>query len=408
MTDIKALHLSDLHYCAKHLNQVDAAVQHAIHDGITARCEVAIISGDSFDTAVGLHEPSVDAFFQRVRWLCDHMPVLVLQGTYSHDRPGSLSPLRAINGRYPIHVADRIHQVALVGGAWVESDGYCFDPGTVPQPDGISAPTLLVSCLPSINKGAVAAAAGVETAAEQAGEMIAAVCRGWAGPNLAARAQGIPTVLTTHGTVNGAITETAHSMVSKDHEFTSGALFAAQASAVMVGHIHARQQWEHEGRRIAYPGSITKLIHGHKGDNGALVWRVGHETADFLPIDTPNRRMIDLSYEGLPDMADLERAAADCEGAYVRIRGAVDEEHRKSVDKDAIKELFAAAADVKIEIRVNPVTRVRASGISQSKTLAEQLGQWCEVTETDPAPLQERLELAQYRETREIIEAITG
>jgi DNA repair protein SbcD/Mre11 len=399
---MKILHLSDLHYCAKHLSQVDMAVAHAIDMGIAANCQVAILSGDQFDTAVSLHEPAVDAFFHRIRLLADIMPVLVLQGTFSHDRPGSLAPLRKVGGKHPIYVAERITQVGLNNwGQWVDAGHYAFD--DIPK-----GAKLVVSCLPSINKGAVAAAVGAENVGEKAGEMVTAVCRGWAGINLAARAAGIPTVLVTHGTVNGAITETAHAMVSKDHEFTSGALFGAEASAVMVGHIHRRQQWEHQGRRIAYPGSITKLIHGHCGENGALLWEVRADSADFTPIDTPSRRMIELAYPGLPDMADLERAAADCTGAYVRIRGSVDEEHRKSLDKDGIRALFRDAADVQIEIRVNPVQRVRAAGISQAKSLSEQLGQWCQVTETKPDPLLERLHLLQHKEPGEIIDGVVA
>lgn len=402
MTTTKVLHLSDLHYCGKHLAQVDAAVAHAIDEGIAANCRVAILSGDQFDTAVSLHEPAVDAFFHRIRLLADVMPVLVLQGTFSHDRPGSLAPLRKVGGKHPIYVAERITQVALNNwGQWIDAARYAFD--DIPK-----GAQLIVSCLPSINKGAVAAAVGAENVGEKAGEMVTAVCRGWAGSNLAARAAGIPTVLVTHGTVNGAITETAHAMVSKDHEFTSGALFGAETSAVMVGHIHRRQQWEHQGRRIAYPGSITKLIHGHCGDNGALLWEVRADSADFRAIDTPSRRMIELAYPGLPDMADLERAAADCAGAYIRIRYSVDEEYRASVDRAAITSMLtsAGAAEVKLEGRVNPITRVRAAGISQARSLADQLGLWCSVTNTAPEPLLERLALMEHKDDGEIIECL--
>lgn len=398
---MKALHLADLHYCGKHLEHVDAAVEHAIEAGVAAGCQVAIIAGDSFDAAVSMHEPAVDVFMGRVRSLADRMPVLVLQGTFSHDRPGSLSPLRHVGGRHPIYVADKIAQVALVGNEWVEANAYAF----AKPPTGAE---LVASCLPSINKGAVAAAVGVEKAGTAAGDMVAELCRGWAVTNRAMRTLGVPTVLVGHGTVNGAVTETAHAMVSQDHEFSAGALFGAETSAVMLGHIHHHQRWREGRRAIAYPGSITKLIYGHQGTVGALIWELDAEGGDFGLVATPSRRLIELAYDGPPDMEDLERAASDCAGAYVRIRASVDEEYRKSVDKLAIQALFSDAAELKIEVRVNPVQRVRAAGISQAKSLAEQLCQWCSVTETESGPPLERLELLEHKEPREIIEAIVA
>lgn len=394
-------HFSDLHYCGKFLDIVDLAFSFAIERAIERGAEVAIIAGDSFDAAVSLHEPAVDAFFRRVNHLTDSMAVAVLQGTYSHDRPGSLAPLRHVNGKYPIAVLDRICQAAWTGRDWVISGGWSFD----------SAPPstkLLVSALPSINKGAVAAAVGAENAAEQAGEMIAALCRGWGVTNSAARLCGIPTVCVAHGTVNGAVTETARVMVSQDHEMSAGAMFAAEASAVLMGHIHRRQFWEHEGRQIAYPGSITKLIHGHQGETGALIWDVRADGADFEAVDTPSRRMIDLTYDGPPDMDEIAKIATQASGAYIRLRFSVDEEHRHSVDKNAIRQMFidAGAEEVKVEGRINPVMRTRSAGISKAPSLADKLRTWADVARVQADPLTERLSALNAHEPDEIVAGI--
>jgi exonuclease SbcD len=48
-----------------------------------------------------------------VRRLADHCPVLMLQGTYSYEPPGTLSIFRLLGGRFGVHVADRIKQVGL-------------------------------------------------------------------------------------------------------------------------------------------------------------------------------------------------------------------------------------------------------------------------------------------------------
>jgi exonuclease SbcD len=384
---MKIAHFSDLHYCAKHLRWVDAAFAHAIAHAKEHGAEMAVISGDSFDAAISLHEPAVNAFIRRVKELADSMPVLVLQGTHSHDRPGSLAPLRAIGGN--ILVAEHICQAALMHGGWMISEGHAF------LPDDVPGALALFSCLPSVNKGGVAAALGADVAGEKTGDVVRDLCASWAPANEAARTLYLPTIMVSHGTVNGCITETARAMISPDHEFTAPTLFSAGTTATMLGHIHAHQGWEDAGRLIAYPGSITKMIYGHKGQTGYLLWDVGPVSAAYDHIPCPSREMIEVEFPGMPDMEVLAENAFACDGAYVRVRCSVDEEHRASVDRDAIQALFSAAEEVKIEVRVNPVQRQRAAGISQETTLASKLVKWCEFTNTDPAPLLDRLDKLQ-------------
>ncbi|CUR48458.1 DNA double-strand break repair protein Mre11 [Alloalcanivorax xenomutans] len=397
---IRIAHASDLHYCEKHLEWVDKAMTAFVDGAIEAGAACAILSGDSFDHQVHTHEPAVHAFLRQIVRLADHMPVLVLQGTFSHDRPGSLEVLRTIAGRHPVYVADRIAQVALVGGDWMESEGYRFE-GLPAGPLG-DTPKVIVSCLPSINRGQMKAVADGESAAE----MIEHVCHGWAEINLQARAAGIPTVLTTHGTVNGSVTESRYAMVSPDHEFTPGALFAAEASAVMVGHIHAHNAWEHDGRRIAYPGSLTRLIHGHNDPTGWLDWEVATAASEFTFTQTPARRLIDITFDGAPDLVGLREVAAsgDCDGAYVRVRWSIDEEHRNSVDTAAMRDILHMACEVKLEGRINPVQRTRAEGLTRKESLSDKLAMWGEVTATDTDPLQERLQDLQILATEDLID----
>ena len=399
MNSLLVAQMSDLHYCGRYLEWVDRAFSFAINDAIERKANVAIISGDSFDSAINLHEPAVDAYFRRIRELSMAMPLAVLAGTQSHDRPGSLTPLRTIGGRHPVLVADRIGQASWDGERWIESDGWTFK--TIPP-----RTQLLVSFLPSVNRANVAAHIGAEHASEQTGEQIYALCKGWSVPNLAARAAGIPTVLVTHGTVNGSVTECAHALVSPDHEFTSGTLFAAEASAVCIGHIHAHQVFEKDGRLIAYPGSITRLIHGHEADTGYLVWDVQPDGASLEFVRTPSKELLEIDFHGVPDMEKLRDLAKRATGAYVRIRFSVDEDHRASVDRKAIAALFAGAAAVKIEGRINPVQRTRAAGIGSAHSLAQRLQQWCEITQSEPAPLVDRLAEIEVRDVAEIVKEL--
>src|SRR2546425_484301 len=60
---------------------------------------------------------------------------------------------------------------------------------------------VVFSCVPTVNKAVVAAAAGATEAAAAVGEQLTALLRGFAPINEAARAAGVPTIGVSHGTV---------------------------------------------------------------------------------------------------------------------------------------------------------------------------------------------------------------
>lgn len=284
---------SDLHYSGRTLPEVEHCFGFAIRHAIEAKVDAAVISGDSTDHELGLHSPAVEALAQRVKELADHCPVLMLQGTYSHEPPGTLNVFRLLSGKYPVYVADRIRQVALTGkGEWAESSGWRFE--TLPD-----AASVVFSCLPSVNKAEVAAAVGATAAAEAVGRAITDLLCGWGKVNRLARATGIATVAVSHGTVMGCVTEHGVPMAGLDHEFTTSGLFSAEASAFMLGHIHKHQVWRDGNRLAAYAGSIGRLHYGEEDEKGFLMWTVYPDGArlDFVP--TPARRMLHLDFTGL-------------------------------------------------------------------------------------------------------------
>ncbi|HET8550937.1 MAG TPA: metallophosphatase family protein [Gammaproteobacteria bacterium] len=406
---LRVAHLSDIHYAPETLKEVDRCFTFAVDAAIDEKCEAGILSGDLFDHKVDLHTPAVNAVLTQVRRLADAMPVLILQGTYSHDAPGSLDVFKHVGGRFPVHVADRIEQVSLYRDEkqhlhWRASENWLFE--------RILADTLLlVSCLPSINKGEVAAKLeSVGDAATAVGDAVFELMQGWAPNNLQARSAGIPTIVTSHGTVSGCVTEHGCPMSGLDHEFSTGSLFAAEASAVMLGHIHAHQEWEQDGRRIAYPGSVGRLHFGEMQDKGLLIWDVAADRADAEFIVTPAKALLQADFDGAPDMAELATLSKTAEGAHVRVRYQIDEEFRSTVDKRAIEKLFmdAGAEVCKVEGRINPIQRSRASGMNKAVTLADKVKKWGEVTETEAGPLVERLAILESKDTDQIVADVVG
>ena len=389
---IRIAHFSDLHYGTKNLAEADRCFGAAIDRAIALGAEAAVISGDATDHGLDLHAPAAERLVAQVRRLADHCPVLMLQGTFSHEPPGTLAIFRLLGGRHPVHVADRIEQVTLTAqGEWLASTGWCFDrlPGNAHA---------LFSCIPTVNKAAVAAAVGATDAAQAVGEQLALLLRGYAPAHRAARRQGVPTIGVSHGTVFGCVSEHGVPMAGFDHEFTTGALFGAEAQAFMLGHIHRHQAWEQESRVgrqcIAYPGSIGRFHYGEEGEKGFLLWEVDTDQVRFTLKPTPARRTVDIVFDGKPDLDALRAAVArqDVAGAFVRVRWTVADEDRHEVDRAAIERVLAEAAETKLEGRIVPVVRTRASGISQLANLADKVRVWAQVTEARAEPLLECLE----------------
>ena len=403
---IRIAHFSDLHYGTKNLPEADRCFGAAIDRAITLGVEAAVLSGDATDHGLDLHAPAAERLLAQVRRLADHCPVLMLQGTFSHEPPGTLAIFRLLGGRHPVHVADRIEQVALTAqGEWLASMGWCFDrlPGNA---------RALFSCVPTVNKAAVAAAVGATEAAQAVGEQLALLLRGYAPINRAARRQGVPTIGVGHGTVFGCLSEHGVPMAGFDHEFTTGALFGAEAQAFMLGHIHRHQAWELESRVerqcIAYPGSIGRFHYGEEGEKGFLLWEVEADQARFTLEPTPACRTVDIVFEGKPDLDALRTAVAqqDITGAFVRVRWTVADEDRHQVDRAAIERLLDGAAETKLEGRIVPVVRTRAAGISQLANLADKVRVWAQVTEARAEPLLACLQALASQEPEAIAERV--
>ncbi len=407
---ISVAHFSDLHYSAKNLLEADRCFSHAVERAIAMNVDVAVVTGDATDHALELHAPAVERLARQIRRLADHCPVLMLQGTFSHEPPGSLSLFRLLGGRHPVCVADRISQVGLSEqGHWLVSDDWHF---TV-LPTGLRA---LFSCVPTVNRAAVAATVGASAAADAVGEQLALLLRGFAATNLAAHAQDVPTIGVSHGTVFGSLSEHGVPMAGFDHEFTTGALFAAQTQAFMLGHIHRHQAWERmssgiDGRPlhqcIAYAGSIGRFHYGEEGDKGFLLWELSDEGLRCTLDPSPARRTLDIVFDGKPDLDGLcsALAQADVAGAFVRVRWTVADEDRHEVDRAAMQSILQGAAEVKLEGRIVPVVRTRSAGISRLISLADKVRAWAVALQAQPQPLLDCLQTLAEKTPEEIAES---
>ena len=374
---MKIFHAADLHYSPKHLGHVNKCFGYAIDRAIDEGCELAIIAGDSFDHGMGIHEPAFLSLLHQAHRLADAMPSIWLQGTHSHDKLGALGALKMRDDER-ILVADEVMVIGVRNGRVTAIDR------------DAAANEAVVFALPSLNKALpeVRELGPRGWVKQQMGQFAK-----WAAP---CREAGIPVILTSHGTVTGCRTESQYAMVSPDLEFDDLTLYSSGADAVMLGHIHKRQTWQNnQGQIIAYPGSISRLVHGHMDPVGALIWTVSSGRADWVAIDTPAPKLLEADFPGEPDVQELEGLALQVdENTRVRIRYDVDEDRVHMVDREAIVELFKGAMSLKIEPTVHPITSVRSAGIGRAVTMKEKLARVAETT-GDSEVVGELAEMAQ-------------
>lgn len=388
---IRVAHFSDLHYGGKTLAEAERCFGAAIDQAIAREVAVAVVSGDATDHALDLHAPAATRLLAQIRRLAEHCPVLMLQGTFSHEPPGTLRGFALLGGRYPVQVVERIGQIALGrDGQWQVSAGWRFDT----LPDGCRA---LFSCVPTVNKAAVAAVVGAPAAAEAVGEHLSTVLRGFAPSHRAAQQAGVATLGVAHGTVFGCVSEQGVPMAGFDHEFTSGSLFAAEAQAFLLGHIHRHQRWERTGpcgpQCIAYAGSIGRFHFGEVGDKGWVCWTLAPEQVQCELVPTPAQPTLDIVIDGVPDPVALRAhlAGQALQGTRVRVRWQVAEEDAARVDRAGLLQVLGEAAEVKFEGRVIPLVRTRAAGLAAVASLPDKIRVWASVTEAPVEPLLECL-----------------
>ncbi|CAE6962857.1 metallophosphoesterase family protein [Paraburkholderia domus] len=389
---MKIAQCSDLHYSPENLVESDRCFSFAVGDAIARGADVGVISGDSTDHRLDAHAPALNALATQIHRMADAMPVLMLQGTFSHEPPGTLDNFALMGGRFDVFVADRVQQVALINRKFVASAGAVFDAGELESVLS-QHPEVVFTCLPTIHKGQLAISVGAADASTELAEVLTGFLVRAGKVNTVLRATGVPTVGVSHGTVNGCTTEHGVMMAGFDHEFSVTALFEAQCDAFMLGHIHKSQSWTHAGQQIAYPGSIGRFHYGEEGDKGYLMWQVAANDAQSELVATPSREMITIDFDGPPNMERLAELASTSADRFVRVRWQIDDEHRQVVDRSAIEALFSKSAGLKLDARILPVMRSRAEGISQEVTVDRKLARWCGLANVDAGPLIERLQL---------------
>jgi hypothetical protein len=167
-----------------------------------------------------------------------------------------------------------------------------------------------------------------------------------------------------------------------------------------MSHIHAPQEWIWNGCPIAYLGSPYRTSYGETEQKSVMLATIDrvlgreHARLDFQRVPTPCAGMVLIQDEWDPSepggWAVGDGVPAECVGAEVRFRYAVDADQRSAAraaaEQLASGLLAAGALAVKLDERVRPTTRARAPEIAQATTLADKMAALWNARGTTPEP----------------------
>ncbi len=394
MKNITLLSTADIHFHRDYLNQFKASADAFIREAEESRPDLIILAGDTADRTIantGNSEFSVLAEF--IQELLMYAPVVTVQGTRSHDIPGSLDIFEHFEGNGKFTVLQPGYFYSLQNGR--------IEGCRVPQVD-VYTDAVIVG-IPEPNKawlvgdGDISGEEARKTAEQSLGALLSII---------SARLEfvTIPKIGVFHGNITGASISDAQNLPSGGIELSPAGLSNLGLDYISCGHIHMRQE---VAKNIWYEGSFFPKTWGEKDPkkfSKVIITEDGvkHESIAF-PHPPMEKITIDYDEQWAEKLKTTRNGSLEGFRVWLDIRIPVarrGELELSSIKTRLIKE-FCVTGDSRVSAKIITPETARAPEISHQKDLIEKFRTWMS-SSTGLADLT-REQIEKLQEIKEVI-----
>ena len=352
---IKVLHLADLHFRSRWLElmvECFPAIMEAAE-----QVDLVLVTGDTYEGPMPLDSEPVRTCREFYSQLSSIAPVLVIRGTYTHDR-NQLYYLSDINSPQ-IMVVDQ-PGVALFRHQSLTWCGEVVRPMTKEELKADDEEVLVIGCLPEPPK---------VLELDHANGLIQAICSGYR----AATPEGVPLVIAGHMGVSGSDLSNQSIL----GQYVGRSVLESGGCPVFLGHIHKPQQI---GSRIFYSGSPWPLNYGEAHQHGFYIHRLVEGGAIFSTfVERTQRKVIPITIDRrVENTMDLDGILKSCADkfkdnlVFLKIWPGKNDPSRLRANAEAILQKIAPH-DFKIEMLREDEINVRSQEIATAQTLRQKI-----------------------------------
>jgi exonuclease SbcD len=386
---IRLLHFADLHIGTEAFGRIDPATgvnvrvldflarfDELVDYALEHEADIVIFAGDAFKT----RRPSPTyqrAFARRVKRLADAaIPVVLLVG--NHDLPtmtqraSSVDIFRTLDvPNVTVGRTDDLHVVTTRRGP--------VQVITIPYP---------------VRQRLLAHDEYRGLSIDELDDALASIVAELIADLIGRLDPALPSVLTAHLTVSGAVYSSERSvMIGRDVVTLKSALADPALDYVALGHIHKHQSLNDGGYPpIVYAGSLERTDFGEEGQPKGFCWvdlARGETTWQFVELDARRLVTVRCDLRNAPDpMVRIQEAVAseDIADAVVRLILQMREDQEPLVRDREVRALLSEAHHVAGILRdVERETRLRLGGSAPEElTDSELLARYLEAKGTSP------------------------
>ena len=398
---MKFLSTADIHYHKDYLKSFRKSATFFLQTALAEKPDCIILAGDTADRVINNSESAaMPELLDFITELLNIAPVFTVEGTKSHDIPGSLELFARFATEYPFIILQPGEVSYLMESGSVETH-LALDMFEYATGRGSINPIAAIYGIPEPNKSWL-------IANDQEGRLSGDEAREAASKGLAAlfsmisasvSKQDIPTIGVFHGTVRGSKISETQTLPEGSIDVTAQMLASVGFDYVACGHIHMRQEL---APNVWYEGSFFPKTWGEKDQKAFSIVKITDEHTFRTQVNFPHPPMIKLNRHF--DEVNLI-TSHDVKGKRVWLEVSIEANRRTELDTNSIllwlMAEWGAVEDSRVSAKIINTETARAPEIATNRDLVEKFRIWHESSTglQDISPLN----LEQIGEVKEMI-----